>query len=161
VLARHYLAGKEAKRPSSFSLTSEDLDGLAEKLRKLRPQIRSIQPKTGDVIADLKSGAVWLAPGVGEGGSAALREQGAPIDWIVPREGGVMWVECLAIPRSSSHLDPAKKAIQAIRSPTLLASLAWRKAYVSQAPSRTAYEHLAAERRAILRATNIEDVETL
>jgi spermidine/putrescine transport system substrate-binding protein len=164
VLSKFYLANhprSPAEQGSSFSLTQSELDGLKSLLIKLRPQVRSFQANTGDVISDLKSGDVWITPGIGEWAAASLKEQSQPIEWIVPKEGGIMWIECLAIPSSSRQHDLAKKVIAAIRDPKVLALLAWRKAYVSQSPSKSSYKYLTKERRDLLHAGNLEEVQSL
>lgn len=157
----HAGTGSGDRNFSSFSLTPTQLDSLRTRLLALRPQVRSIQPTTGDVIADLKSGDVWITPGVGEWAAAALQEQGQPIDWAVPKEGGVMWIESLAVPEESVQREDAHKVIQVIRQPEMLALLAWRKAYVSQSPSMLAYDYMDQKRRAILRAERGEEVQRL
>lgn len=157
----HTVANGGKRDTSSFSLTPLELDSLRAMLVSLKPQVRSIQPSTGDVIADLKSGDVWITPSVGEWAAAALQEQGQPIEWTVPNEGGVMWIESLAVPEGSSQKEIAYKVIQTMRQPEMLALLAWRKAYVSQSPSRLAYSYMDQKRRAILRAENSETVQQL
>jgi len=144
-----------------YDLDEKALQQVKDALRRLRPQVRAIHPNTGDVINDLRSGEVWLCPGIGEWASAVLEEEGKPIDWTVPSEGGVMWVEALAIPTSSKNSGTAQRFIDTVRLPEHLARLSWRKAYHSQSPRREAYSQLSTKQRAILQAENLDEIQSL
>jgi len=161
VLAR-YASNKNAwSNESSFNLTRQQLDALTAMLKTLRPQVRSVQPSTGDVIASLRSGAVWVAPGVGEWAAASLQEEGIPVEWCVPSEGGVMWIEALAVTPNGTERPEAQKVFDAFQDPEVLASLMWRKAYVSQSPSRKAYSYLSDSQRHMLKAEDLNSLEAM
>lgn len=147
------------KRP--YDLDASELHKLSDALRKLRPQVRSIQANTGDVIGDLRSGEVWVTPAIGEWAAAVLAEEGKPIHWTVPKEGGIMWVEAIAIPTSGKNQALSKELVRMIRKPEHLARLAWRKAYHSQSSRRDAYGFLSQEQKGVLRAKALEDVQNL
>lgn len=147
--------------PNPFALDPGQLNIISDQLVNMRSQIRSLHPTTGEVIADLKSGDIWLTFGVGEWAAASLQSQGLPIDWSVPKEGGVMWVECLAIPASARNKAASRELIAAMRTDQLLARLAWRNAYVSQLPTTGAYTHLSADQRRTLHADNIQHLQEL
>ena len=161
VLARYLRVKESWDAGSSFSLTTDQLDSLVAKLRELRVQVRSVQPSTGDLIATLRSGAAWVSPGVGEWAAAALKAEGLPIEWVVPDEGGVMWIEALAITPHGEGKPETLRVVRAFQEPEVLASLMWRKAYVSQSTSRAAYEVLDRDKRRILKADDLGQLESL
>jgi spermidine/putrescine transport system substrate-binding protein len=141
-----------------YDLSQAELTDLRGLLAKLHKQVGSVHANTGEVIADLRDESVYVTPGIGEWAAAVLSEEGKPIDWVVPRQGGVMWVEALAIPTSAVQVDLSEKYIEMVRRPEHLAQLAWRKAYHSQVSKTTAYRYLAPKQSELLKA---EDVQTL
>jgi spermidine/putrescine transport system substrate-binding protein len=143
---------------SPFQLSAVQLLGVTELLDEIRPQVASIQPDTGPVIEDLRAGRVWAVPGIGEWAAALLRAEGRPIDWIVPKEGGAMWIEALAIPTSAPDRAASTSFIKAVMAPEILAKLANRKAYYSQLTREEAYSFVPPQVRAALKA---EDVDRL
>lgn len=146
---------------SPYNLSAEKLSQLRRELLRLRPLVRAIHQNTGDVIADLKNEEVFVTPGIGEWAAAVLAEEGKPIDWTIPKQGGVMWVETLAIPIASKNRELAKRFITLVRQPEHSARLAWRKAYHSQVPGRDAYKFLSAEQRKLLKAENLDSLQEL
>ncbi len=147
--------------PNPYDLDSAGLKQLKETLLKLRPQVRAIHPNTGDVINDLRTGQAWLIPGIGEWAAAVLAEEGRAIDWTIPAEGGVMWVEAFAIPASTKNATWAKRFLESVRRPEHLARLAWRKAYHSQVVRREAYEKMTADQRKLLKAESLPDLQEM
>ena len=144
-----------------FDLSKQQLGTLADRLNALRGQVRAIQPSTGEVINDLRTGETWVVPGVGEWASAVLAEEGAPITWTVPREGGVMWIEAVGVPKTATHKELSAALIQHLQDPGNLARLAWRKAYHSQVSRLGAYDSLPNAHRALLKAMNLGTLDSL
>lgn len=146
---------------SPYDLSQDQLNQLKRRLSQLRQQVVSIQPSPGQVLADLRSGSVWLAPGIGEWAAAALASEGLPIDWSVPAPGGIMWVEAFAIAADSDDTELAEAFVRQVMQPKQLALLATRKAYFSQVTRRSAYEHIPATARHYLKATDLSEVGVL
>ncbi|MBO9712494.1 extracellular solute-binding protein [Sphingomonas sp.] len=144
-----------------YDLNSQQLAQLEKYLLQLRPQVASIQADTGAVIDDLRSGRVAIVPGIGEWASAALQSSGLPIDYVVPDEGGIMWVEAFAIPATARDPVASRALIAAAMRPETLAMLASRKAYFSQVSRKTAYLHIAEPVRKALKSTTPEDAERI
>lgn len=144
-----------------YDLDMQGLKQLKQSLTRLRPQVRALHPNTGDVITDFRTGEIWICPGIGEWAAAVLAEEGKTIDWVVPDEGGVMWVEAFAIPTSARNPEWSKRFITAVRRPEHLARLSWRRAYHSQVPDKKAYELMTMEQRRLLRAENLGDLQGL
>jgi spermidine/putrescine-binding protein len=139
-----------------YDLDQAQLAVLEQELLKLRPQVTSIQPSPGQVIGDLRSEAVWVAPGIGEWAAASLASEGKPIDWAVPQPGGIMWVEAFAVSANSKDLDIAKQFVRVVMEPANLARLATRKAYFSQVTRKSAYSHIEPTPRRYLKADDLQ-----
>jgi spermidine/putrescine transport system substrate-binding protein len=144
-----------------YDLDSIQLARLQDLLLRLRPQIASIQPNPGQVLADLRSGAVWVAPGIGEWAAAALAAQGLPIDWTVPPSGGIMWVEAFALASDSKHPQLAERFLRQVMTPRYLALLATRKAYYSQITRRSAYQFVPDKAKRYLKADSLDYLNSL
>jgi spermidine/putrescine transport system substrate-binding protein len=130
---------KALGNPQPYDLDQAKLAALKEELARLRPQVASIQADTGAVIDDLRTGRTAIVPGIGEWASAALQSAGLPVDYVVPKEGGIMWVEALAVPANAKDPAASEALVQAAMRPDVLALLASRKAYFSQLSRRSAY----------------------
>lgn len=144
-----------------YNIDSGHLAAVQDALQKLRPQISSIQPSPGQVLASLRTGSIYAAPGIGEWAAAALAAEGLPIDWIVPDEGGVMWVEAFAIAADSNHPELARAFVAEALKPPNLALLATRKAYFSQVSRISAYAFIPDKAKAVLKAEDIERLRRL
>jgi spermidine/putrescine transport system substrate-binding protein len=147
--------------PKPYDLDKAQLQELKQALLRLRPQVRAFHVGTGDVINDLRRGEAWVCPGIGEWAAAVLMEEGKPIDWSIPKEGGVMWIEAFAIPTSAKNVAEAERFLEVVRRPEHLARLAWRKAYHSQTVRRSAYKLMTSEQRRILKAQNLDEIQAL
>lgn len=140
-----------------YNINSDQFNLLSEKLLSLKSQIKAIHANSSDIIADFSSGDAILCPGIGEWVAAILIQNGEPIDWKVPNEGGVMWVEGLAIPVDSKNPELAINFIKYVQEPQVQASLAWRNAYCSNVPNIKAYDYMNEEQKNILRIHNKEE----
>jgi len=138
-----------------YNIDASQLTKLEQSLSMLRGQVTSIQPNPGQVLADLRSGNVWVAPGIGEWAAASLANDGLPIDWAVPKPGGIMWVEAFAISSDSKDLALSKQFLAEVMKPQNLALLATRKAYFSQVTRTSAYPYIPPTARKNLKADDL------
>jgi len=141
--------------PEPYDIDHTQLARLEEELRRLRPQVASIQPNPGQVLQDFRNGSTWIAPGVGEWAAAALASEGLPIDWAVPKPGGIMWVEAFSLAANSRHPELAKQFLREVMRPQQLALLATRKAYYSQVTRKSAYQYIPIAARNNLKANDL------
>jgi len=148
---------------SAYNLNNDEFKNLATYTKNLGSQAARIQPNTSEVIADLSTGAVWLVPGIGEWACAQLIVNGQPIDWMVPDEGGIMWIEGLAIAAdiSETRQRAALKFIQEMASPEVQAKLAWRRAYQSQVPNVMAYALMNSAQRKALKVSSSDEIDEI
>jgi spermidine/putrescine transport system substrate-binding protein len=144
-----------------YSLSRAQLDDLQKKALSLKPRIAGVLDSLSSVSNALANEDFWIVPGVGEHAAAVLAEQGHPIAWDIPKEGAIMWIETLAIPRQAPHPELAKRYIRYMMRPEIQAKMAWRKAYRSGVPSRAALKFLTPEQRQVLHVPTVEAAERL
>ena len=144
-----------------YSVGSDQLSGIEEKLTLLKPQVRAVMATFSDVNSALARGEVWVVPAHGEHTAAVLAEEGLPIDWVVPKEGGIMWIETLGIPPLAKNKDNAISYIKYLQQPSTLAKLTWRRAYRSNTPSVEAISLLNETQRSMLKVNSAQDAEEL
>jgi spermidine/putrescine transport system permease protein len=89
------------------SLNATDEGWLREAQRQLLDQKPLVKVyDSGSFDAALLSGDVWLAQGW-SGQFAKVRDENPDLEYVVPREGGSLFVDSLAIPRSAPHPELA------------------------------------------------------
>jgi len=119
-LALHYLG-----RPA-YSSNTADYQAAFEMLKKVRPDIRRFN--SGGQIEDLASGSVCVALGwAGDFNLARKRsienKSGQNIVALVPKTGGLMFMDTMAIPADAAHPGNAHKFINYILRPEVHAGL--------------------------------------
>jgi len=90
-----------ALRSMGHSLNSQDpllIEQVKDKLIRQKPLVKAYTSEHFDQL--LVSGEVVLAHAWGGPIARAMRERPS-IKYVVPREGGTIWTDCLAIPKSS------------------------------------------------------------
>jgi len=144
-----------------YDLTTDQFSRLEGFMHSLRNSVKTISATPAEVMAGLGSDDIWIVPGMGEIAAAALQQQGKPIDWIVPKEGGIMWVECVVIPNDTRREEAALKYLKWMASADAQALLSQRRAYNSNVPNAAAYSLLSAEQRRALKVNNEAEGEAL
>jgi spermidine/putrescine transport system substrate-binding protein len=144
-----------------YTISNDQFSTLKRHLMELRPQVAAIHPTPPELFAALASEQTWIVPAGGESFAAVLTQQGKPIDWTIPDEGGVMWVETLGIANDAPHPDVAKLYIQWMQTPEAQALLTHRAAYSSQVPNSKAYALLSPQQRDLLKIHNEADANAI
>jgi spermidine/putrescine-binding protein len=114
-----------------------------------------------DINAAFARGDIWIAPALGEHTAAVLSEEGHPIDWVVPKEGGIMWIETLGIPPLATNRATALDYIRYIQRPEVQAKLTWRRAYRSNIPNTDGIALLSPTQQNALKVHNGTEAATL
>ena len=99
-----------------YDLTAEQLAGVEARLTELKPQVGIIAATNADTIQALANESAWISFG-GEWLQVLLKEEGRPIEVLVPDEGGVSWTESVSIDKSSQNKESAKAFIQYLSTP--------------------------------------------
>jgi spermidine/putrescine transport system substrate-binding protein len=109
-------------------LTEADLPAIKEVLLKMKANSKAVT----DVVASqtaLATGEVDILVGGGEWVTAGLARENPAMDFTIPKEGGVLWSQSLAMFEASKNKDLALKFIQYVMSPEGQARLATSSCY--------------------------------
>ncbi|MEY8827112.1 ABC transporter substrate-binding protein [Sedimentitalea sp. XS_ASV28] len=84
----------------------DDLDAVKEKLGTLMPQIRTFWGSENDWNQYMAAGEMDVAS-YWSGSAARSQAAGLPIEFVVPVEGAIGWLDALAVPATSENADAA------------------------------------------------------
>ncbi len=108
------------------SESADDLARAEELLKSIRPYIRYFH--SSQYISDLANGDVCLS--VGWSGDvlqardrAAEADAGVNVDYVIPKEGALMWFDMMAIPADAPHPENALKFLNYIMEPQVIADV--------------------------------------
>jgi spermidine/putrescine transport system substrate-binding protein len=110
------------------AMTAADLPAIKEKLLLMKANAKL----TGEVAASqtaLATGEVDMLVGGGEWVTAGLAKDNPALDFTLPKEGGVLWSQSLAMFKDSKNKELALKFIQYVLSPEGQARLATSACY--------------------------------
>ncbi len=108
------------------STKKEDLKKAEELLKSVRPYIRHFN--TGAIIEELATGELCMAVGFnGDGGLASVRAEelgnGIYIDYSIPKESTIIWLDFLSIPADAKHPGNAHKFFNFLMKPQEIAKV--------------------------------------
>jgi spermidine/putrescine transport system substrate-binding protein len=118
-------------------LTQEHIPEIKEKLLLMKRQSSLVGDVT-TVQAALVNGSADVVVGGGEYSVANLMSERPELDWVLPDEGGVRWMQSLAIFKDSTRADLAKKFVQYVLSPDGQARLATSACYWAMPSNKNA-----------------------
>lgn len=115
-------------------VTASDIQEAFTQLKQIRPYITQIN--SSSYISDLALGDICLALGwSGDVQQARLtaKQNKKPyqIDYVLPKEGSVIWFDVMAIPKDAPHLDAAYKWLNYIETPEVHADISNTIFYLS------------------------------
>ncbi len=122
--------------------TDENLEKVKPVLAKWLPLVKvfdSDSPKTALLNGDVAIGVVWA----GEG--AILLNEDKKFKWVAPAEGGHLFVDSLAIPKSAKHVKNAELFMNFILRPEISAKISEAFPYLN--PNLAARELLTPAQR--------------
>lgn len=97
-------------------ITQDDLPAIREKLLEMK----KLAALVGDVVAvqnALVTGSADIIAGGGEFAVAGLQGESPNLDWVLPDEGGIRWMQSLAIFETSARKEAANQFVQYVLSP--------------------------------------------
>jgi putrescine transport system substrate-binding protein len=106
------------------STDQKDLDAAAEVIKKVHPYIRYFH--SSQYINDMANGDTCVAHGY-SGDIFQARDRadeagkGVKIGYVIPKEGAVLWVDVLAIPKDAPSPDQAHAFIEYLLDPKVIA----------------------------------------
>jgi len=121
-----------------------DLDKAVAVMTAIRPYIRKFH--SSEYINDLANGDICLAFGysgdvVQAKNRAAEAKNGVAIAYSIPKEGAMIWIDMMAIPKDAPHPDNALAFIDFILRPEIAAAISNTVSYAN--PNRLATEFVA------------------
>lgn len=107
-----------------YSGNTQDLKQIEEaylELQKLMPNVlafNSDNPANPFMEGEIDIGMIW------NGSAYVARQSGASIETIWPKEGGIFWMDSLAIPANAKNVEGAHKMIEFLLRPEIAAQVA-------------------------------------
>jgi len=116
------------------SQKAEDLAAAEAVLLKVRPYIRNIN--SSEYIELLANGDICIAVGF-NGDVLQARDRahdankGIDIEYVVPKEGSILWFDMLAVPKDAPHVDSAYAYLNYMMEPKVIAAISNYKRYAN------------------------------
>jgi spermidine/putrescine transport system substrate-binding protein len=129
-------------------LTEADLPAIKDLLLKMKANAKLVGEVTASQTA-LATGEVDILVGGGEWVTAGLAKENPALDFSIPKEGGILWSQSLAMFAAGKNKDVALKFIQYVLSPEGQARLATSSCYWGMPANSKA--SLTADQKRILR----------
>jgi len=112
-----------------------DLDAVRSKLEDLMPQIKALWSSENDWNQFMAAGDFVIAP-YWSGSASRSKNKGLPIQFVVPKEGAIGWLDGLSIPTGSKHKAAAAAFIDWMIDPEFYVE--WAKSGGAPASANTA-----------------------
>ncbi|MBA0166340.1 spermidine/putrescine ABC transporter substrate-binding protein PotD [Pectobacterium sp. CFBP8739] len=106
---------------SANTTDPEEIESAYKELQALMPNVlafNSDNPGNPFIEGEVNLGMVW------NGSAYVARQAGTPLDVIWPKEGGIFWMDSLAIPANAKNVDGAMKLIDFLLRPEVAAQVA-------------------------------------
>jgi putrescine transport system substrate-binding protein len=135
--AAHYLGVKP-----SFSKNPADYNGVLPLLKAIRPYVTLFS--SSGYINDLANGSICVALGYSGDINIAKRraiegKTGQKIECLLPKTGGLLFMDTMAIPADAPHPENAHKWINYVLSSQVAASLTNKVFYANPVPPSKAF----------------------
>lgn len=116
------------------ALTGAETQAVTDAFAAIRPHVRYFN--SSKYIDDLANGDICLAMGYSgdvflAGDRAEESGNGVEIQYIIPKEGAVRWVDLMAIPKDAPHVDNAHALMDYLLKPEVAAGITNYVAYAS------------------------------
>lgn len=124
------------------SMNEKEIEEAYEKLKTLVPSVRvfnSDSPKLPFVNEEVHIGLIWT------GELYRARLASGDIKYVYPKEGAIVWTDCVAIPKGAKNVDNAHKFIDFIMRPDIALEIAEDIGYST--PNEAALEMMPEELR--------------
>ena len=95
--------------------TVQNTDPGFKAIAALKPSIVTYTTQHPQISQLLTSGDIWIEPWVSDR-AQGLMDTGAPVKWVMPREGGVIIDSTIGIAKGTKHLAAAQKYINYVLS---------------------------------------------
>lgn len=99
----------------------KEIEAAYNELKKLMPNVaafNSDNPANPYMEGEVNLGMIW------NGSAFVARQAGTPIDMVWPKEGGIFWMDSLAIPANAKNKEGALKLINFLLRPDVAKQVA-------------------------------------
>jgi putrescine transport system substrate-binding protein len=120
--------------------TVKNIDKYCRLLSKIRKYITKFSSST--VIADILSGDISIAIGSSDNcwrAQQVARKIGKEVVYTLPTDAGVLWLDCVGIPKGSLNIENAHKLINYLLSPPVAAIIANHAGVLVNVPEAMKY----------------------
>lgn len=127
---------------SGNSTSEQELAAAYEKLKILLPSVRvfnSDSPKVPFLAGEVTVGMLW------NGEAFLAQEENPDIEYIYPKEGAMLWMDNLIIPKGARNAEAAHKLIDFLLRPEIAKQISEEIGYAS--PNKAALELMDEETR--------------
>lgn len=133
---------------SPNELTEDDLPAIRDKLFDLKDNAAMVSDIVSSQTA-LSTGEVDMVVGGGEFAVSVLAQEQPNLDWVLPEQGGIRWMQAIGVFDDSERQELANEFVQYILSPDAQAALATSSCYWGMPANQEAA--LSDEEKEILR----------
>jgi spermidine/putrescine transport system substrate-binding protein len=148
-------------KPNPYDLSKDQLEKIEETLFVLKQNGLKIFTQVSSLVESLDDESTWIMLGGGEANTERLKNRGENFDWVIPREGAILWMETLGILKNSSKKDAALKVLNFLYGAEGQALLARRNAYISSPPNLEAHKLLTKEELEVRHISDYEEMDSL
>ncbi len=118
-----------ALRLEGKSVRTADEAAVVAARDRLAAQKAHLVPYNSQPRGDLAAGTLWLAQCYS--GDALQAAKDAPISFVIPKEGGTIWVDFMAVPKSAKRKDLAWKFLDHVLDPRVSGAIATTVKYAN------------------------------
>lgn len=111
----------------------KEIEAAYNELKKLMPNVaafNSDNPANPYMEGEVNLGMVW------NGSAFVARQAGTPLEVVWPKEGGIFWMDSLAIPANAKNVEGALKLINFLLRPDVAKEVAETIGYPTPNPPR-------------------------
>ena len=124
--------------PSPFDIDGAAWEAVQQKTLSLKPQVGGYFDY-GGTFSSLKTGEMHAICGIGDWITGVLQKDGAPVDSVIPEEGGIQWTESYSIGIGTEKGEIAQKFIQYMLSPAGQVRSIQMAAYPGLSPTKSGW----------------------
>ena len=130
-------------KPSPFDINDAAWEKLQKTTLSLKPQVGGYFDY-GGTFASLKNGEIHAMCGIGDWITGVLLKDGAPVDSVIPEQGGIQWTESYSVGKGTDKAELVNKFIQYMLSPEGQVRSTQMKAYPGLSPTKSGWKALQA-----------------
>jgi spermidine/putrescine transport system substrate-binding protein len=121
----------------------KDLKAVADKLKAMKPNVKLLWSSEDEWNKAFAAGAFDISVYWSGAAVRSLRQHKLPVEFVIPKEGAIGWLDGLSIPASSTKKDAARQFLNYMIDPKFY--LAWAKTGAPASANAKAMSELPAD----------------